>query len=241
MPLCQAAMHGVAAANTLYSVRHDTLSDCTTVFQQHTIQRRAVCHASSAPPCWEHPGETLLGIGISGVWGTPVLSLQLFEQCFGLLQVGRVKALREPAVDRRQECARLGPLALLLPQAAQAHGGAQLQGFRLLLASNSEGLVKAAFCLLLLRYRLPQEQDAPEAVDFRFPPAFLMLLHQGMCLDQRLEAVCRVAQEGTDFRQHGAKVWDEQCCRGGSAGGDPLADLCHPLLALALQCQRPPT
>src|SRR4029453_19324977 len=56
--------------------------------------------------------------------------------------------------------------------------------------------------------RLPQEHDAPEAMDFRFPPAFLLLLHQGMGLGQRLEAVLRGAQVGTDVRQQGTKVWD---------------------------------
>ena len=34
---------------------------------------------------------------------------------------------------------RLLPLALLLPQAAQAHGGVQLQGFRLLAAGHVQG------------------------------------------------------------------------------------------------------
>ena len=91
------------------------------------------------------------------------------------------------------------------------------------------------------RPRLPQEQDAPEAIDFRFPPAFLLLLHQGVGLGQRLEAVCRVAQVGTDVRQQGAKVWDDQRCPGGPQGSNPLADLGHPRLALALHGQRPPT
>ena len=44
-----------------------------------------------------------------------------------------------------------------------------------------------------------------------------------------------------DLRQHGAQVWDVQRCPGGPPGGDPLADLGHPLLALALHGQRPPT
>src|SRR5262245_1115507 len=50
----------------------------------------------------------------------------------GLLQVGGVKALREPVVDRRQQFARLDPLALLLPQPRQAHGRPQLPGLGLL-------------------------------------------------------------------------------------------------------------
>ena len=44
-----------------------------------------------------------------------------------------------------------------------------------------------------------------------------------------------------DVRQQGAKVWDVQRCPGGPPGGDPLADLGHPRLALALHGQRPPT
>ena len=37
-----------------------------------------------------------------------------------LLEVGRVKALREPAIDRGQKLARFGLLALLLPEAGEA-------------------------------------------------------------------------------------------------------------------------
>jgi hypothetical protein len=68
-----------------------------------------------------------------------------------------------------------------------------------------------------------------------------MLLHQGVGLGQCLEAICRVAQVGRDVRQHGAIVWNEQRCPGSSVGGDPLADLGQPRLALALHSQRPPT
>ena len=93
-----------------------------------------------------------------------------------------------------------GPLALLLPETAQAHGGAQLQRFRLLAAGDVQGPLQPGFRLRRRCPRLPQEQDAPQATDFCFPVAFLMLLHQGVRLGQRLEAVCRVAQ-GTSFRE----------------------------------------
>ena len=165
---------------------------------------------------------------------------QLLQQRLRLLEVGRVKALREPAIDRRQQITGFGLLALLLPQATQAHGGPQLQRFGLLPAGDVQGPLQPGFRLRLRRPRLPQEQDAPEAIDFRFPPAFLLLLHQGVGLGQRLEAVFRVAQVGRDLRQQGAKVWDDQRCPGGPQGGDPLADLGHPHLALALHGQRPP-
>src|SRR6185295_1725070 len=62
----------------------------------------------------------------AGYVSTTVLSPQLIEQCFGVLQVGGIKALSEPAVDGCQQRTRLGLLALLLPQACQAHDGPQL-------------------------------------------------------------------------------------------------------------------
>src|SRR5712692_509750 len=76
----------------------------------------------------------------------PCPSRQRLQQRLGLLQVGRVKAFREPAVDRGQQRACLGPLALVLPQPRQAHGGAQLQRVCLLAASSIEGLMEVGFC-----------------------------------------------------------------------------------------------
>ena len=60
-----------------------------------------------------------------GGWARRVLSPELLQQRFRVLEVGRVKALREPAVDRRQQLAGSVRLALPLPQPGQAHGGAQ--------------------------------------------------------------------------------------------------------------------
>src|SRR5215510_9508740 len=105
----------------------------------------------------------------------PVFALQRCQQRLGLLEISGVKALREPAVDRRQQRPRFVPLALLLPQAAEAHSSAQLQGFGLLAVGDVESPLEAGFCLRLWRPWLPQEQDALEAMDFRFPPAFVML------------------------------------------------------------------
>jgi hypothetical protein len=49
---------------------------------------------------------------------------QRFQQRPGLLQIHSVKALGEPAVDRRQQLVGFSALALLLPETSQAHGGA---------------------------------------------------------------------------------------------------------------------
>jgi hypothetical protein len=55
-----------------------------------------------------------------------------------------------------QQRVGLGALALLLPQAAQACCGAQLQRFRLLATGDVQGLVKAGFGLQRLLDGLPQ-------------------------------------------------------------------------------------
>ena len=47
-------------------------------------------------------------------------SRHLFEQRLGLLQVGGVEALSEPAIDRREEIVGLSPPALLHPQPREA-------------------------------------------------------------------------------------------------------------------------
>src|SRR5262245_34825444 len=70
------------------------------------------------------PEETIETPSTAPAWesarGGEVLKYRL-----GLLQVGRVKALGEPAVDRGEQLTGLGALALLLPQARQAHRRAQ--------------------------------------------------------------------------------------------------------------------
>jgi hypothetical protein len=57
-------------------------------------------------------------------------------------------------------------LSLRLPQPGEVHGGAQFQRFCLLTAGNIQSSLQPDFRFLLLRPRLPQEQDAPEAIDF---------------------------------------------------------------------------
>jgi hypothetical protein len=71
--------------------------------------------------------------GSKGV-STGVALRQRLQQCLRLLQVSGVKALGEPAVDRREQLVGLTAFALLLPQPAQARGGAQFPGLGLLAA-----------------------------------------------------------------------------------------------------------
>src|SRR5215831_9552475 len=95
-------------------------------------------------------------LGSKGVF-TGVALRQRVQQRLGLLQVSGVKALGEPAVNRCQQRAGFGLLALLLPQATEAHGSAELPGFSLLAAGHVQGLIETAFRLseqrrIALRY-----------------------------------------------------------------------------------------
>src|SRR5215470_11128936 len=75
------------------------------------------------------------------------------QQRLGLLEIGGIKALGEPAVDRQQQRVGFSALAMLLPQARQAHGRTQLPGLGLLATGNIEGLTKAGFCLYVMLCR----------------------------------------------------------------------------------------
>ena len=63
------------------------------------------------------------------------------------MQDRRVKAFSEPAVDRREEIAGFGALALVAPEAGEAGGGAQLKRFGMLVARDIERLTQTNFGL----------------------------------------------------------------------------------------------
>jgi hypothetical protein len=67
-----------------------------------------------------------------------------------LLQIRRVKSLSEPPINRRQQVVGVLAPALLLPQAGEAHGGAEFQGFGVLVAGDVEGFVETGFGLVFI-------------------------------------------------------------------------------------------
>jgi hypothetical protein len=85
------------------------------------------------PPCVDH--YKLL----SGV--------QFIEQMLGFFQITRVKPLREPLVNRSQQFSRLARLALVAPEACEAHCGAKFPRFGMLLACDGERMLKIALRL----------------------------------------------------------------------------------------------
>ncbi len=67
------------------------------------------------------------------------LSPELLQKRLRILQVRRVKPLGEPLVHRGQQVGGVLALALGLPQASEAGGGAEFQGLGLLAAGGGEG------------------------------------------------------------------------------------------------------
>src|SRR6476646_8811294 len=57
---------------------------------------------------------------------------QCIDQRLRVLQVARIEALAEPAVNRSKQFARLLRLTLVAPEASEAHGGAEFPGLCLL-------------------------------------------------------------------------------------------------------------
>ena len=109
-------------------------------------------------------GETRLGV-LQHLSGGRIPS-QLFEQDLRVLEIGRVKALRESAVDWRKQRGSFQALALALPQAGQAHGRAQLPRLRLLAAGHDEYLALSATSS---RQRRGVQISVPERVLHREP------------------------------------------------------------------------
>src|SRR5262245_5157131 len=100
------------------------------------------------PRCLMHAlGKITISIKRRYHWSS---SCECIEQSPSLLQVRGIKPLGEPAIDRCQQLARLGTLAMALPQTRQAHDGAQLQRLGLQLPHHVEGALKTRLGFVLL-------------------------------------------------------------------------------------------
>jgi hypothetical protein len=62
----------------------------------------------------------------------------LGEKRVGILQIGGIEPLGEPAANGRQEIARFSASSLLPLQSREAHRGAQFERFRFLVPRNAE-------------------------------------------------------------------------------------------------------
>jgi len=118
------------------------------------------------------------------------------------LQVGGVKAFGEPVVDRRQQLTAFITLALLLPEASQAHSGPQLERLRLLAACHSKGLMKTGFHRFWGGGLLPQEFP-PEAMQLcSIEPLSTPMSGRQRC-GQGAQSLVRVSESAICFGQQG--------------------------------------
>ncbi len=70
---------------------------------------------------------------------------QSVQQRLRLLQIARVEPLSEPPVNRSQQFVCLLQLALVAPEAGEAHCGAEFPGFGLLLAGDPKRTLEISF------------------------------------------------------------------------------------------------
>jgi hypothetical protein len=114
-----------------------------------------------------------------GSWGQPI------EQSLGLLQIGRVEAFAEPAVDRREKIAGLGAFPVITPELGEAGGGAELQQFRTLVGRYPPRYEKILLCLTLIPRSRSKAQFSSQPIKFGFDPTLPGLIQDGKCLFQR--------------------------------------------------------
>jgi hypothetical protein len=70
---------------------------------------------------------------------------QPFQQRLRVLQIARLEPFSEPAVNGSEQSVSLLRLALIAPEACEAHGGAEFPGFCLLSASGGECALEVCF------------------------------------------------------------------------------------------------
>ena len=104
--------------------------------------------------------------------------MQLVEQSLGLLQIERVEALGEPAVDRSEKIAGLIALALIALEPRHAHRRAQFPGLCLLLTCNRERVLEIRFRCRRVRLRRQQRDFPGDAMDIGLVHRFLGCFHR---------------------------------------------------------------
>ena len=101
-----------------------------------------------------------------------MLGVQFIEQFLRFLHVTRIKPLSEPTVHRSQQFAGLLLLALVAPEACEAHGGAEFPGLCLLLTSDCECAVKIPFSFRRIGLRRFERDFPGNAMEIGFRPNF---------------------------------------------------------------------
>src|SRR6516162_3915637 len=137
---------------------------------------------------------------------------QLLEQGLGVLQIGGIEALGEPAIDGREQFMRLGPPALFAPQPSEARRGAQLIGCCLLPARDTQRLFEGG--LRLFDPVETDERNAFEPVKLRLPAALPRLFLVLQPLSYHSERLVVLTRPRERFSQPGQAVMMQSNCAG---------------------------
>src|SRR5271169_3683600 len=103
---------------------------------------------------------------------------QLLQQCLRLLQIKRVEALGEPAVDRSEQIAGLISLALIAPEPRHAHRGAEFPGFCLLRTGDRKCTLEIRFRFRRIWLRRHEREVAGYSMEVRLEPPFIGCFRQ---------------------------------------------------------------
>jgi hypothetical protein len=90
---------------------------------------------------------------------------QVLQQRLRVLQIARVVAFRKPIINRSKQFAGLLRLALVAPEASEAHGGAEFPGLCLLLTGNCERVAEKRFGFRGIRLRRLERNLAGDAMN----------------------------------------------------------------------------
>src|SRR5262245_45416867 len=133
--------------------------------------------------------------------------------------------------------------ALLLPQAAQAHGGAQLPGFGLLATGHGEGLLETPFrlfydCRLWTVDFGLERKLALQPIQLRLILTFLSFVYCFQRLGHYVQPFSSLAPLPIRLSQQGKHIRPSELCSRGPMDGEALTHLGNPLF-LSLLSQRP--
>jgi hypothetical protein len=123
------------------------------------------------------------------------------QQRLRIHQIARVEPLRKPLVGRSQQFARLPHLALIAPEACEAHGGAEFPGFGLLLAGDSESALEASLRFSKIAPWRSKRDFASGAIDLGFTPRFFPRFNCGHCLADATPRFIELAKFRVSSRQ----------------------------------------
>src|SRR5271155_4477312 len=119
--------------------------------------------------------------------------MQLIQQRLRLLQIERVEAFGEPAVDRSEQFTSLLPFPLITPQPRRARRRAQFPGLRLLLPRDRKRALEIDLRFRCIRLARRHGDLAGDAVGLGLEPSFLACFDRGHCFVDAAPSIVKLS------------------------------------------------